>query len=139
MANTAYNPWLQSLLDAGFSANHPIDFNTDTVKLAFLNSSYVFSAAHDYWNDASANEIGTAVAISTVTVTDGTLDAADTTQTSVAGGSTIVAYVFYKDTGTATTSALAVFFDADSGGAISVATNGGDVTVQHNASGILSF
>jgi len=56
-----------------------------TIKVALVNSSYVFSAAHTLWSDASANEVsGTAYVAGGKTLAgvnvaaDGTIDATDT-------------------------------------------------------------
>ena len=58
--------------------NGEIDYDTNTIKLALLTSSYTPDDAHDYWDDASANEVsgtgytagGETLASKTVTFTD---------------------------------------------------------------------
>lgn len=36
-----------------------VDWDTDTINVAFVTSSYTFDAAHTIWGDASANEVAT--------------------------------------------------------------------------------
>lgn len=94
-----------------------IDFDTDTIKVMIVTNSYTYNAAHDFINDANANEVsGTGYtaggqAISGVTVA---LDGAtvefihnDLTWTQNAGGFTNGRwYIWYKDTGSAATSPI---------------------------------
>lgn len=67
------------------------------------------SASGDNWDDFDACLVGTAQTLGSVTVTNGTHDAADPTFTAVSGAS-VEAWLEYKDTGTASTS-RAVFFN----------------------------
>ena len=106
---------------------------TDSIKLALIGSGYTQSDTHTWYSDLGANVISTPVAMASKTSnvpTGGVFNAASVTFPAVASGSTISGLVIYKDTGTTTTSPLIVWYDtkADST-AISVATNGGDVTV----------
>lgn len=135
MANAVYATAKKAFLDAD------IDCLVDTIKVQLVDADYVFSAAHDFYNDVPAGaRIGTAGALASKTTTAGVLDAADQTFTAVTAGDTITGVIIYKDTGTEATSALIAFFDtkADSS-AINVATNGGNVTVVWSASGILQI
>jgi hypothetical protein len=74
--------------------------------------------------------VGTAVALSSVTVNSpspGVFDAADTTFTAVSGAA-VCAIILYKDTGTAGTSPLLAYIDG-----ISVTPNGGNIVVQYDS------
>lgn len=98
-----------------------VDWDTDTIKLALVTSSYTFSAADDEWADASANEVTTGSGYTTggetvasKTASDTALDAADVTWTALtktfrgailyksgtAGGLTnpLLAYILFDDT-----------------------------------------
>ncbi len=106
---------------------------TDTIKLAMVTASYVQSDSDEWWSAASANVVGTpqALASKTTTVpTNGVFNAANVTFSAVASGSTVAGLIIYKDTGVAGTSALIAWYDtkADTT-AISIVTNGGDITV----------
>lgn len=63
------------------------DWNSNTVKIALVTSSYTFSAAHTIWADASAAELATGDgyttggATITCTASDTGLDASDVTWT----------------------------------------------------------
>jgi hypothetical protein len=68
------------------------------------------SASGDNWDDFDAAVVGTPQTLTSPTVVAGVADAADATFTSVTGNS-VEAFVIYKDTGTASTSRMAVFND----------------------------
>lgn len=102
--------------------NKEIDFDTDTIKVALVSSSYTPNQdTHDYWDDVSSNEVsgtgytagGATLASKTVTYDSGTnvtkFDAADVSWTS----STITARyaVIYLSTGTASSSPLIAYVD----------------------------
>jgi hypothetical protein len=60
------------------------------------------------------------------------------TYTAVPSGSTVTALIIYIDTGTPGTSRLVAFIDTGVTG-FPLSTNGGDVTVSWNASGIFQL
>jgi hypothetical protein len=41
-------------------ANKEFDWDTDTIKIALMGTGYSFDDAHDFWNDISANDYGSA-------------------------------------------------------------------------------
>ena len=124
--------------------NKEVDYDTDTIKVALLTSSYTPDQdAHDYLNDVSTYEVsgtgytagGNTLASKTVTYDSANnvivLDAADTTWAS----STITARyaVVYDSTGTASTSALIGFVDF---GSDQSSTNG-NFTITWDSTGIV--
>lgn len=124
--------------------NKEVDYDTDTIKVALLTSSYTPDQdAHDYFNDVSTYEVsgtgytagGNTLASKTATYDSGTnvivLDAADTTWAS----STITARyaVVYDSTGTSSTSALIGFVDF---GSDQSSTNG-NFTITWDSTGIV--
>lgn len=126
-------------------ANAEIDWDTDTIKVALVTSSYTPDQdAHDYWDDVSANEAsgtgytagGATLASKTITQDNATnkqtFDAADVSWTS----STITARyaVIYKSTGTASTSPLIGYVDFAS----NQSSSSGTFQIQWNASGIFA-
>lgn len=111
-----------------------INLPADNIRIVFLGSTYVYNATHQYFTDLTST-IGTASSpLTAKTVTLGVFDAADVTITAVASGSTITQIAGYKDTGTPGTSPLIWLHEG-----LSQATNGGDVLVQWNASGIFAL
>ncbi len=68
------------------------------------------SASGDNWDDFSAAVVGTPQTLTSPTVTAGVADAADVTYTAVTGA-TVEAIAIYKDTGTESTSRMAVLID----------------------------
>jgi len=124
--------------------NKEVDFDTDTIKVALLTSSYTPNQdTHDYFNDVSTYEVtgtgytsgGITLASKTATYDSATnvivLDAADVTWSS----STITARyaVVYDSTGTASTSALIGYVDF---GSDQSSTNG-NFTITWDSTGIV--
>lgn len=123
MANALYTKGKQALLNGDF------DLDSNTIKIALVSSSYTPNlATDDFWNDVSANVIGTPQTLTSVSITDGVFNAAAVTYTAVAGGSTVRYFVIYKDTGVSSTSPLLVLIDTTTGVTLPFATNGGDIT-----------
>jgi hypothetical protein len=131
MADAIYPKYKQALLDADTN----IDVNDGTVKVALSTAAY--NSTHQFYTDVSASTVGTPQTINNTTVTNGLFDGDNVTYTAVAGGSTVTALIIYIDTGSAATSRLVAFIDTVSGFPLS--TNGGDVTVAWNASGIFQL
>jgi hypothetical protein len=141
MANSFYNSFLNGILGAHATR---VVLSTDTIKMALRDSSGGASAAatHDFWNDISAGLVGTAYTLAAKTV--GTVAAGvfdNTTDPAPAftavSGATVEELVFFKDTGTSTTSDLICWFDTATG--LPLTPNGGDVNVTFNASGIFKI
>jgi hypothetical protein len=124
--------------------NKEVDFDSDTIKVALLSSSYTPDQdAHDYFNDVSTYEVsgtgytagGNTLASKTATYDSANnvivLDAADTTWAS----STITARyaVVYDSTGTSSTSALIGYVDF---GSDQSSTNG-NFTITWDSTGIV--
>jgi len=125
--------------------NKEVDWDSDTIKVALLTSSYTPNQdTHDYYDDVSGNEVsgtgytagGQTLGSKTVTYDSGTnvivLDAADTTWSS----STITARyaVIYDDSGaTAATKALIGYVDFSS----DQSSTNGNFTITWDATGIV--
>jgi hypothetical protein len=138
---------MPSLLYGNFllkALNKEVDFDSDTIKVALLTSSYTPNQdTHDYFNDVSTYEVsgtgytagGITLASKTATYDSGTnvivLDAADVTWAS----STITARyaVVYDSTGTASTSPLIGYVDF---GSDQSSTNG-NFTITWDSTGIV--
>lgn len=124
MASTVYPSFKQKCLEG----NSTYNLTTATVKASLVSSAYTPSTAHEFWDDVSANEVGTAVTIDNKSVTNGVFDTSDDSDTwaSVAGGSTVDYVVIWIDTGgAASTDPLICWIELPS----SITTNGGDITV----------
>lgn len=134
MANTIYPKGKKAILDGD------VDFLTDTIKIVLCDNSVTYNSAHDFLDDiAVGDRVATSGALASKTTTDGSFDAADVTFSSLTG-STVTAWVLFKDTGTASTSQLIAFFDTVSGGgAFSFTPNGGNFTLSFGASGIFTI
>lgn len=131
MASGLYTKGKEALL------NGTINLESDTIKVAMVDTgTYTVDLAnHDFYNDVSG-VVGTPQTLGSKTFTNGVFDAADVTFTAVTGNS-VEALVIYEDTGNSATSSLLVYID--SGTNLPVTPNGGDITIQWNASGIFSL
>ena len=127
MANALYNKAKESFL----SQNPSIDLDTDTIKVALVTAAYTFNAADQFLGSGAGTvgnaRVGTDQTLASKTVTDGVFDAADVTFTAVTGAQ-VVAYVLYKDTGSAATSPLIGYFDTAASG-LPVTPNGGNISI----------
>src|SRR3990172_2432833 len=121
-----------------------VDLDADTIKAMFVDHADDTPLVTDDFIDdilsagrvpaiASCPALGTKT-IGTVAV--GVFDAADTVFTTLSGDASESLMIF-KDTGTESTSKLVGFWDTATG--LPLTPNGGNVTVQWNASGILQF
>lgn len=143
MADLVYPLWKGRQAGTGT----PVDFDTDTLKVMLVTSTYVATSAatlktHDFRDDVTNEVTGTGYTAGGATLASKTLtasgdnfvfDAADVTWTTA----TITARgaVLYKSVGTAATDPIIALFDFGS----DITSTAGTFTLQWNASGILSF
>lgn len=136
---TFYNKYKESVV-AG-----TVDWDADTIRVMLLDDNYTPNIdTHEFIDDVSADEIvasgytaeGEALASKTNVVDTGNdrtdVDAADVTWSSLATA-TIGFAVIHQDTGTPGTSVLICYME------ISTNSNGGDYTLQWNATGIFTL
>jgi len=118
-----------------------IDMDTDTIKVAFMSTSYTPNIdTEDFYDDISASiasgSTDQTLANKTLTI-DTTNDIVkfDADDISISGQSfTSDMLVLYKSTGVASTSALICYIDITT-----ISPEGGSVTVPWNASGIFAY
>lgn len=141
MASFIFNKWKELTLKGGTS--FPVDFDTDTIKVALATSAYTPNQdTHDYFDDVTNEVVGTGYTAGGATLASPVVtldtandrvdfDAADTSWTT----STITARygIIYKSTGTASTSPLIGIIDFGS----DQISSAGTFLIQWNASGIL--
>ena len=109
-----------------------------TLKATIVDTAdYTYGAAHDFIADVpSIARVATAT-LASITTTAGTLDAADTTFTSVSGDQS-EALVLWVDTGNETTSPYLAFWDSGVTG-FPLTPVGTNVVAQWSASGIITL
>lgn len=123
MASAIYPSFKDLLLNDGLTG----DITTLNIKCALVDTgTYTYNAAHDFLDDLTG-VVATSENLTGITVTDGTLDSANTTITGVSGA-TVEAVVFYIDTGVVGTSPLISFIDG-----LTLTPDGGNVDVTINS------
>jgi hypothetical protein len=133
MANALYPKWKEAIAQA--SSDSAL---SGTVKVVLVDTgTYTYSSAHQFLSSLSGTG-GTAQTLGSKTYTNGVFDAADVTFTAVAGTVTYEGFVIYIDTGSAATSRLVYYHDA-AGGGLPITSNGGDIVIAFNASGIFAL
>jgi phage tail sheath gpL-like len=120
MANQLYPFGRQSFLDGD------IDWTANNIKVVLVDTTYVFSTAHDFLADVAADVVATSANLTGKTATNGTADADDVLFTAVSGAQ-VGFLVIYQDTGNAATSRLIAYIDTATG--LPVTPNGGDITI----------
>lgn len=91
-----------------------LNWPTQNFKLALVDSTYVFSEAHNFLDDVSSAVVATSANLSSKTQPEGILHAAPVSFISLPPGETIIGYVIYRDSGSAATSELLVYIDQNS-------------------------
>ena len=115
-----------------------IALDTDAVKILLVDTGhYTYSSAHDFRDDIIASAvIAKAGPLQNKTFTGGVFDSSDVTFTTVSGF-TGEALVLFVSTGTASTSEYICFIDTATG--LPITPNGGNITVNWAAAGIVSI
>jgi hypothetical protein len=124
VANKVFKQGIQGLINGG------IDLDTDVIKIALVKSYTPNLSTHRWLSDLTTSGgvvVATSVALTSVTCTDGVFDAADVTFTSVGAGAAAQYLIFYKDTGTPSTSALILCIDTATG--LPVTPDGGNIAL----------
>lgn len=151
MASVFYNTAKKEIMDG------TVDLVNDVIKVMLVTSSYVVNPDHLFVDDGGANDpidhelSGTGYAAgfagsgrktlaSKVFTTDqandrAELDVADVVWTAINAG-TAAAFIIYKHLTSDALSRLIAYVDT---GGFSIVTNGGDLTIQINAEGIIQL
>jgi hypothetical protein len=108
MANVLYDKGREGILDG------TIDMTGD-VRVVLVESTYTFSAAHDFMDDLGTNDNGRSGALASKTYTSGVFDAADTTITATAALA-CNALVIFQHTGVDATARLIAYIDTPTSG-----------------------
>jgi hypothetical protein len=126
MANGVYPSAGVSILAAG------INFVSDTIAAVIVDAAdYTYSSAHDFYDDVTAGARVATGNLASKTTTAGTFDAADLVLSSVTGDPT-EEIILYEADGADSAKQLIIRWDTS----VSVTPNGGNITIQWNASGI---
>jgi hypothetical protein len=131
MASVIYPKFREALWSGAYNLSSAV------VRAVLVDTgTYTYSAAHDFYNDLSG-VVGTeSGALASKTFTNGVFDAADYSFTAVTGVNA-EAIVYFVDTGNPATDALICYVDSGTG--LPVLSNGGDINITINASGICAL
>ena len=142
MATMKHVNWLNMMLGATGSVGTLVDFNTDTIRGALIDSADVtITAALDGYDDISVGLVHATAGLATLTIssiTGGVVTlSGPLTFTAVTGDSADYLNV-HKNTGTPSTSPLALTWDSASTG-LPVTPNGGDITATWGSSVLVTL
>lgn len=134
MANLIYPKAKEQLLQGG------INMSSGVVKAILVDGAdYTYSAAHNALDDVPAGaRVSISAALASKTFTDGLFDAADGVTFTAVTGDPCENLILFIDTGVEATSLLLAFFDTGITG-MPVTPNGGNITLNFNASGIFQL
>jgi hypothetical protein len=142
MANNIYPIWKSSVMQ--LTANNSLILTGATGPYCvLLTTAYTYSGAHQFYSSITAGNVGTDQQLAPTaqcTVVNGLFSppgaTPSLTYTAVAAGSTISELIVYvHNAGANSTWPLVVYFDTFT----ALATNGGNITVTWNASGIFQL
>lgn len=139
MANAIYPKWKEARLQG--TANAALDGSGTTglyVCLYDVGAGGAYNSAHEFFSSVAAGQVGTEVELTSKTFTNGVLDAADTTFTSVSGAQSEALIFFVKNAGANTTWRLVAYIDTGVTG-LPVTPNGANILTTWNASGIFAL
>ena len=139
MANALYPKWKEALLQG--SANSALNGSGTTgVYIALVDTaSYTYSASHEFYSSLSGIGGTDQEITATKTYTNGVFDGTDVTWTAVAGTVSYEAVVIYvKNAGANTTWRLVAYLDTNITN-LPVTSNGGNISLTFNASGIFAL
>lgn len=138
MANAIYPKYKQSLLNGDSETALTGSGNTGLYVALVDTGTYTYSNTHQFYSDLSTSVVGTPQEITSVTLTNGVVDGDDVTFTSVSGDSVEAVVLYRKNAGADTTWRLVGYIDTSVTG-LPVTPNGGDITINWNASGIFQL
>lgn len=138
MANALYPLWKQEALKATAAAGMNGTGSTGVYAALIDTGVATYNSAHQYFSSIAAGQIGTEVELTYKTFVNGLFDAADSTFTSVTGNNAEAIVIFVKTAGANTTWSLVAWLDTGVTG-LPVLPNGGNITVNWNASGIFQL
>lgn len=139
MANAIYPKWKEAVM-AG-TAGRDLDNNTaqDGIYACLVDTgTYTYSAAHEFFSSVQAAVVGSEVRIENPTVSGGVLDGDDVVLEAVSGDTAEAIVIFRKNSGAASTWPLFAFIDTNVSN-LPITPNGGDITIEWNASGIVAL
>jgi hypothetical protein len=138
MANAIYPKWKETLI--GDNANAPlIGTGATGLYVALVDTGvYTYNATHQFYSSLSGI-VGTDQEITSVTYVNGTVDGNDVVFTAVPGTTSLEAIVLYrKNAGANTTWQLVAYLDTGVTG-LPITTNGSNINITWNASGIFTL
>ena len=143
-SNVLYPLGSANLLKGNFKLCTSLNGELSGTAAVLMSSSYTYSTAHEYYHpDIVGDKVHIPMVLSTVTCTTGTLDGDTVTFTGVQSGTPAIVIgglaLFQSGTSMVDDYLLAYFCTGSDGNPINITTNGGDVTIQWNSSGILNI
>lgn len=131
---------IQNILTNSFELTNPSTGANIAGSGAYTSGGLVLNlSSNDFLDDINAAVIAGTTIILSPTIANGVYDHADITFTAVPTANSIEWFVWYKHTGVNSTSRLIYVTDSWSTAPNPIPTNGGDVVLQLNASGLFKI
>ena len=145
MANAVYPEFKDAVYTGASNVDLTADTTTNGPYASLIDTgTYVYSAAHDFYNDVTTagGIIGAATRIATPTmgsVAAGTFDGDNVVFASVTTPTSVEGFIIHRqNVGANTTWRLVLYEDTTITG-MPVTPNGGNINLNFNASGIIAF
>ena len=140
MATRVHTPWINGMLDpSSLGVLSAIDWDTDDIEAALIDESDIggasVTAALDAYDDISAGLVGTSTNLSGLSVSGGVVTSTGISFPNTTGDIADVLTV-YKNSGTASTSPLAITWDS---GGLPVTPNGGPITATFGSNVVITL
>lgn len=138
MANAVYPKFKQRLLESYFACSLNQNDTTNGPYVFLLDTGvYSYNTAHDFLNDITGR-VGSAVRITSPTVVSGLFDGENITFSSLSG-TTVEAFMIYRNNSLTEADKTVVYYCDTGVTGLPLTPNGGDVTINWNATGIFSL
>lgn len=139
--NGHYTHYRNGMLGLAAASGSVIDWDTNTIKGVLCTATYTPDLDGDvYLTDIPSGAKIVSATVTGITIDDGRVKVSGTiTFTPSTTGDIITQLVIYKDTGSAATSPLAVYFDTFTSGIPVTTASGTGIDFNFNVSGIFKF
>ena len=133
-SNVLYPTFKEALLKGS------IDLDSSTVYVTLVSSSYTYSATDEFYSTSiTAYQVGNTGTLINKSFTTGTLSGSAITFPLVAEGDTVEHVIVFQSGTVGVSDYVVAHYDTGTIGGINITTNGSDIEVLWNSSGLFSL